>query len=149
MKNKRPVKTTIVGGQPPGNERPLQNIPVGIEQILAMAAVDDEFAKALLENREAAIKASGVDLTDTETKILLSIQNDSLRQMIENVRGRIPATERRAFIKKSAAALLALVGAGFLTLGSSCESQPAPVGERPDRPQPKPVGERPDRPEKK
>ena len=87
---KQVVKTTIVGGQPPGNTRPLQEIPIGIEQLLAMAAVDDEFASVLLENRQAAIDSSGVDLTQTEKQILSVIDKPALRQMIENVRGKIP-----------------------------------------------------------
>ncbi|TET35909.1 MAG: twin-arginine translocation signal domain-containing protein [Planctomycetota bacterium] len=148
---KQAVRTTIVGGQPPGNERPLQQIPIGIEQILAMAAVDDKFAAALLENREAAMKASGVEVTATEKGILTVIDNAALRQMIENVRGRIPVRERRAFLKKSAAALLALVGGGFLTTASLAEAAQeaaggvrADRGARPDKPATK--GIRPDRP---
>ncbi|MHC4661993.1 MAG: Os1348 family NHLP clan protein [Planctomycetota bacterium] len=109
----------------------------GIEQVLAMAAVDEKFASTLLDNREAAAKASGVELTPTEKQILLSIEKDALKQMIENVRGRIPAKERRAFLKKSAAALLALVGAGFLTIASGC-NEIASTGAQPDRPKPKP-----------
>ena len=45
---KQAVKTTIVGGQPSGKNRPIARIPVGIEQLLAMASVNDEFAAALL-----------------------------------------------------------------------------------------------------
>jgi hypothetical protein len=138
------VRTTIVGGQPPGNNRPMQKIPVGIEQILAMAAVDDKFAAALLENREAALVASGVEITATEKVILATIETPALGQMIGNVRGRIPVKERRAFLKKSAAALLALVGGGFLTTAALAEDAPmAPGGVRVDR---KTKGIRPDTP---
>ncbi|MHC4661991.1 MAG: hypothetical protein ACYS8W_09920 [Planctomycetota bacterium] len=142
---KQAVKTTIVGGQPPGNERPLQKVPVGIEQLLAMAAVDNEFAAALMNDHESATAASGVELTQTEKGILSSIPAPALKQMIGNVRGRIPAKERRAFLKKSAAALLALVSGGILTTAGLAEGDPgAAGGVRPDSPKTKGIS--PDRP---
>ncbi|MHC4661994.1 MAG: twin-arginine translocation signal domain-containing protein [Planctomycetota bacterium] len=132
---KQAVKTTIVGAQPPRNERPMQNIPVGIEQLLAMAAVDNEFAAALMNDHESAIAASEVELTETEKGILSSIPAPALKQMIGNVRGRIPLKERRTFLKKSAAALLALVSGGTALLAP--QETRASRGSRPDKPKSK------------
>ena len=121
-------------------------IPVGIEELLAMAAVDSEFATTLFEDRSLAIKASGVTITDTEKSILSSIDNVNLGLMIKNVRGKIPAQERRAFLKKSAAALLALVGGGILASHVKAESIAGKGGMRADRGSPVSGGVRGDRP---
>lgn len=153
-KKKKAVKTTIVGGQPPGNERDMQTIPTGIEELLAMAAVDDKFAAALIENREKAIASSGVQLTPTEKSVVVATSDEALRQMIGNIENRIPARERRTFLKKSAAALLALVGGGIVaSAGLACNKEETVKGIRPDvpdqpGPQPACEGIRPDRPEK-
>jgi hypothetical protein len=157
---RRAIKTTIVGGQPSGNERELRDVPVGIEGILAMAAVDDKFADALLKDRPSAVKASGIELAETEKHVFASVDNETLSQMIEKMRRRIPEKSRPVFMRKSAAALLALVGTGLLSSGilQGCDSEhnrrvcegilsdiPETIEERgmtadimPDRPEEKP-----------
>jgi hypothetical protein len=134
---KRAVKTTIVGGQPPGNERPLPPIPVGIEEILGMAAVNDDFAKALYANRDSAVSASGVELTATERGILAAIDAASLRQMVGNVDGVFPNRERRAFLARSAAALLVLAGGGAAAAAvAACSDSKKKSGVHPTGPEP-------------
>ena len=128
---KRAVKTTIVGGQASENGRELRDVPVGIEGILAMAAVDDKFAAALLKDRPSAVKASGIELAETEKSVFASVENAALTQMIEKMRKRIPEKSRPVFMRKSAAALLALVGTGILSSGvlEGC-APPATAGVR-------------------
>ena len=123
------VRTTIVGGQPPGNERPLQPIPVGIEELLAMAAVDSEFADALFANRDRAIDASGVSLTATERAIIGATDTSMLSQMIKNVQGAIPDADRRTFMQRSAAALLAFLGGAAVVGAAACDQKV--TGSRP------------------
>ena len=142
---KRAVKTTIVGGQPPGNERPMPPIPIGIEELLGMAAVNRDFATALAADREAAIIASGVELTGTERGILSAIDDRTLAQMVVNVEGGVPNRARRAFLSRSAAALLVLAGGGAIAsaCGSDDKRQPkhrpdVAGGARPDIPEPPP-----------
>ncbi len=113
--DRKPVaRTTIVGGQP-DVEPNLRTVPVGMETLLAMAAVDEAFARELLEDPDRARRASGVMLTPTEEQILLSVDRDALAHMISRVGDRIPDRSRRAFLKKSAAALLAIVGGAALS----------------------------------
>jgi hypothetical protein len=81
------VHTTIVGGQPPGNTRELPPIPVGIEQLLGMAAVNPDFARALAADRAAAIGASGVALTATERGILDAIDAPALALLVALMAG--------------------------------------------------------------
>lgn len=142
--DKKAAKTTIVGGQPPGNERRLPTIPVGIEQLLAMAAVNDGFAAALRRDRQQAVRASGVQLSATEAGILAAIDAAALEQMVARVENAIPEPDRRAFLSRSAAALLALAAGTLGTAVSGCERQPSRVqGIRPQRPDSRPEPARP------
>ena len=54
LEKKQAARTTIVGGQPPGNERDLPPIPVALERLLGMAAAEEAFARALLTEVSAA-----------------------------------------------------------------------------------------------
>jgi len=149
--DKRAAKTTIVGGQPPGNARELPPIPAGIEELLGLAAVEERFADLLYSDRTRALQLSGVGLSPTETGILSSVREPLLRKMI----GRLTLTEadRRYFIGR-AAAVLALVVGGPALAGCRDSVTPPPAttaGVRPDRPPPAPepmppTGIRPDRP---
>ena len=47
----RAVRTTIVGGRPPGSGQPIGDIPRGIEILLKKAAVDPAFQELLLRQR--------------------------------------------------------------------------------------------------
>ena len=115
------VKTTIVGGQPPGNQRDLEGrVPVGIEELLAMAAVDDDFAEALDGRRAEAIEASGVALTDSERAILGTVDRGALEQMVAGVRGLLPEQARREFLGRSAAAMMFLMGGGAALGAQGC-----------------------------
>jgi hypothetical protein len=111
---KQAAKTTIVGGQPPGNQRLLNEVPVGLEQLLAMAAASGEFARALREEPDSAIAACGVRLTDTERAVLRATPRPMLAKMIAQVESALPRPERRLFLEQAAAALAVLLGAGTL-----------------------------------
>jgi hypothetical protein len=140
-RGKRAVKTTIVGGQPPGNDRSLPPVPVGIEELLGMAAVNADFARALRDDRGAAVRASGVALTSTEADILAAIDARTLTTMIGNVGGGVPNRDRRAFLQRASAALLVLAGGGAVAAAASCGGERSPKyhndvagGARPDYP---------------
>jgi hypothetical protein len=150
---KRAVKTTIVGGQSQENRRPLPPVPIGIEQLLSIAAVSPEFADALMENRGDAITAAAVELTPTEQRILDAVDDTSLRRMVASTEGSVPDRQRRAFVTRSAAALLVLAGGAAVTGASACgddRPKPAEGPTPPPRPhpgpEPAPTGVRPDRP---
>jgi len=100
----------------------------GIERLLALAAVDHGFARALERDRRRAVRASGVPLSPTEAGILDAVDPRTLARMIDGVRGTIPAARRREFLGRSAAALLALVS-GAVPLGG-CKKKAAPPPEK-------------------
>lgn len=111
---KQAAKTTIVGGQPPGNQRLLTEVPVGLEQLLAMAAASEEFARALRADPDDAIAASGLRLTATERAVLGATPEPMVAKMIARVETLLPRPERRLFLEQAAAALVVLLGAGTL-----------------------------------
>ncbi|MFH2008519.1 MAG: hypothetical protein ABI333_18170 [bacterium] len=117
----RAAKTTIVGGQPPGNSRELPPIPVGLEELLGMAAAEQAFAEVLLDDPAAAADAGGLTLTATEATILRAVGRETLSQMIARLRQRQPETERRAFLEQAAAALAVVVGGA--AAASGCKGQ--------------------------
>ena len=56
------VRTTIVGGRPPGSGTSIGSIPRGIEVLVKKAAVDPAFRTLLLERRGQAAEAIGLVL---------------------------------------------------------------------------------------
>jgi hypothetical protein len=157
---------TIVGGQPAKDEPTPEGIPVGLEQLLSMAAVEPEFSRALQDNLEQTIEASGVPLTTSERAILNSVGPDALGTMINGVRGVMPDEERREFLGRAATAMFLLASGVGASAAAGCDGwgskvtgsrpepiphkYPAPTGARPDPPEPPPepvTGSRPDLPE--
>ena len=92
----------------------------GIEELLAMAEADGRFAAALLEDRQGAIAASGVALSPAQHKVLASVDEQTLREMILGLAGSRPEEHRRAFLGRSAAALAALAGGAVLASQGGC-----------------------------
>ncbi|MFH2009876.1 MAG: hypothetical protein ABI333_24995 [bacterium] len=127
MDSRTAVKTTIVGGQPLGNERVLAEVPIGLEQLLAMAASSEEFRRALLDDRESAVEVSGVTLTRTERAILHATSDPVLERMVSQVDVRLPKPERRQFLERAAAAVVLLVGSGA---AAGCQGKGATPSRR-------------------
>lgn len=131
------ARVTIVGGQPPGNARALdQGVPVALEQLLKMAAVDEAFREALLADWSQAVEAAGLTVVPTEARILEVVEAEQLRRMIDEVGRRLAGEERRTFLAAAAAAVLGLAG-GSAMLASGCRTAPQPQpqrGVRADRP---------------
>ena len=117
------AKTTIVGGQPPGNERPLAEVPVGLERLLAMAAASEPLRRELLADRDRVMAASNVALTDTEQAVLRATPASQLEKMIAQVDTALPQPERRQFLEQAAAALAILVGVGGV---AACQDKKTP-----------------------
>ena len=142
------VRTTIVGGRPPGEGETIGATPRGLEVLLKKASLDKAFRKVLLADPEKAARKIQLDLSEAEEAMLRSIPRRALSQMISQVR--VPGKQRLAFAGTTAAVMLAAPGATLTGCGERQGAQPA--GERPDRPPGREevvTGERPDRPPKK
>jgi hypothetical protein len=135
------VRTTIVGGRPPGSGQSVGAIPRGIEVLIKKAAVDPAFKQSLLAGRDKAAAEIGLRLEPAETLMLRAVPEDQLETIIG--RTSVPQEHRRVFLGKAAAAMLAALG---LTQ-TACRDQNAPGGARPDLPPATTTGIQPDMPE--
>jgi hypothetical protein len=135
------VRTTIVGGRPPGSGQSVGPIPRGIEVLVKKASVDPDFKGLLLERRAAAAETIGLALDAAEVMMLAAVPAAQLEAIV--ARTSVPQEHRRTFLGHAAAAMLAAIG--FATVGCGTEGPPVTDGIRPDQP-PVTDGIRPDPP---
>ncbi len=103
-------------------------IPRGIEVLLKKAAVDPEFRQRLLQQRGGVAATIGLNLQPSEEAMLRTIPEIQLDQIIAGTV--VPMEQRRVFLGKVAAAMLAVVGVGL----TGCQPAVESAGVRPDRP---------------
>ncbi|MCP4231932.1 MAG: hypothetical protein GY771_17525 [bacterium] len=108
------VRTTIVGGRPPGPGKKNDSIPRGMEVLIKKAAVDTDFYDVLLDERSKAARRIGLELDPSEAMMLDGIPEEQLITIIGNTR--VKDRHIPAFMGYAAAAMLAAVG--FVT--ASC-----------------------------
>lgn len=101
-------ETTIVGARPPGRSQPQQGIPRGIEVLIKKASVDAEFRTLLLEKRSEAAAEIDLDLSAAEAATLNAVPRAQIEKIIENAK--VPDEQRRVFLGKIGAAMLAFLG---------------------------------------
>ena len=89
------VRTTIVGGRPPGSGQKVGPIPRGIEILLRKASVDPAFKDLLLANRGGAAEAIGLKLEPGEALMLAAAPAAQLEAVI--ARTSVPQEHRLAF----------------------------------------------------
>jgi hypothetical protein len=104
------VRTTIVGGRPPGSGKPLGAIPRGIEVLVKKAAVDPEFKALLLQKRAEAAREIGLALDPAEAMMLAVTPQTQLEAIIAQTT--VAPTLRPAFLGRAAAVMLVALGAG-------------------------------------
>lgn len=102
------VRTTIVGGRPPGTGQPLGAIPRGVEVLVKKASVDPEFREVLLAERAEAAKRIGLTLDPAEASMLSAVSREQLETIIAQTD--VPKEHRRVFMGMAAAAMLAAMG---------------------------------------
>jgi hypothetical protein len=122
------VRTTIVGGRPPGSGKELGPIPRGIEVLVKKASVDPEFKALLLEKRAAAAREISLELAPAEVLMLNAVPPAQIEAIIANTK--VSEISRAAFLGRAATVMLAALGAA----ASGCGEPPKPVlGIPPDR----------------
>ena len=120
------VRTTIVGGRPPGSGQSLGPIPRGIEVLVKKASIDPDFAELLLQDRLEAARSIGLRLSDAEAAMLAAVPEPQLEAIIAQTT--VPQKHRRAFLGKAASVMLAALGGTV----AAAAAIPAPTGIRPD-----------------
>ena len=114
------VRTTIVGGRPPGSGQGLSGVPRGIEVLLKKASVDPTFKDLLLARRAEAAEVIGLKLDPVEANMLQTAPASQLEAIIAQTH--VPDVYRRAFLGAAAGAMLAV-----LTGGCKPDPDPPPV----------------------
>ncbi len=105
-------------------------IPVGLEDLVGMAAASPDFAELLVDRRGEAVAASGVDLAPTEAAVLGAVDDATLARMVTTCRARQAGPDRRVFLARASAAVLLLLGVAGCektTNGGSRKPGTAPV----------------------
>ncbi|MFH2005691.1 MAG: AgmX/PglI C-terminal domain-containing protein [bacterium] len=130
-----------LSGKDEPSSLPSTKPPGGLEEVLAMAAADDDFARALLDRREEALLASGLPISPAARAVLTSVSDTALAQMIESLDGALESAERRDALSRLATAALAALGSGLVLGAAGCKKRPAPPGKAPPTAKP---GDRPE-----
>ena len=115
------VRTTIVGGRPPGCGKTLGEIPRGIEVLVKKAVVDPAFRKVLLTRHAVAADEIGLALTPQEAMMLDQVPAAQLEAII--ARTKVDPSRRGAFLGKAAGVMLAALGASSAFSESGCDSR--------------------------
>lgn len=127
------VRTTIVGGRPPGSGQPVGPIPRGIEVLVKKAAVDSAFCETLLRDRAAAATAIGLALDPAEAMMLAAVPAAQLEAIIAQIN--VPQEQRRTFLGHAAAAMVAIVAGTAVTTGCRQEIKKGIAPDKPRRTQ--------------
>ena len=109
------VKTTIVGGRPPGSGKPVGPIPRGVEVLVKKAAVDPDFKQLLIARRAGAAEEIDLKLQPSEVAMLNAVPAPQLEAIV--ARTSVEPRQRKAFLGRAAALMLAALGAGTLDGG--------------------------------
>jgi hypothetical protein len=113
------VRTTIVGGRPPGSGRNNVPVPRGIEVLVKKASVDAGFRELFLKQRGKAAATIQLELDPAEDAMLSVIPQEQLAQIVDQTT--VPMELRSAFRGRVALVMLAALGAG---LAASSPAQP-------------------------
>jgi hypothetical protein len=125
------VRTTIVGGRPPGPGKGVGAVPRGIEVLVKKAVVDPEFKALLLAERSAAADAIGLELNEAEAAMLDRVPAVHLESIIANTA--VSPKIKPAFMGRVAAVMLAALGVTVAAADAYPEYE-ATTGARPDYP---------------
>ncbi len=130
--------------EPRKTSPPSGSVPRGVEVLVKKASVDPEFKAVLLARRADAADEIGLTLDPAEAMMLTAVPAEQLESIIAQTH--VPDRDRRAFLGKVAAAMLATIGLTVPGCGD-------PKGCRPDAPRKtkrktrlEPTGSAPDRP---
>ena len=149
------VRTTIVGGRPPGSGKSVGPIPRGIEVLVKKASIDPDFKQLLMSERAKAADEIGLKLEPAEIAMLNAVPAAQLETIIANTE--VTELSRSAFLGRAAAVMLAALGVSTQACSGppvtgiapdKPDQEPAPKDDEPKRPErlPAPEGIRPDRP---
>ncbi len=114
MTHQKVPQLTIVGGQPEKASRKQKlEVPVGLEQVLFLAARNKGFKHDLFADRQGAIERLGISLRPTEITILKAVSDKNLSAMIDRIR---PENPKRRKLMRLVAATATSLAAGTVVM---------------------------------
>jgi len=122
---------TIVGGQPPAKGKAVKGVPVGMERVLFLAAMEPAFREALLAegaNREAVVAERGLMMQPSEAAMLRLVPASQLAANIDGMDTSDDNVERRSFLQAVAASALAVSAVGCGEGDEDVKLDQGPVG---------------------
>jgi len=99
-----------------------------VEKVLYMAATDDAFRQALMEDRARAVEQHGVSLRDSEMALLAAVPDQQLQVAIDGMDTSPHNVQRRTFMRVVAASAATVAAADVL----GCSDDGVATGIRPD-----------------
>lgn len=99
-------RTTIVGGRPPELGPKLPAVPTGLQQLLRLASVNEDFCQRMMGEPLGMARAAQIVLNATEVAILGAISPVQLAQMARQMPR--PTPERLEPLLRAAARALGL-----------------------------------------
>lgn len=109
-----------------------KSIPVGMEQVIFLAAADQGFREELLAKREQAAEARGLSLSESERAMLRMIPEAQLRASIEGMDVSEGNLRRRAFMRAVAVGAAAITATETLAGCGDDTDVPLPDAALPD-----------------
>jgi hypothetical protein len=137
-----------------GGKKKTISVPVGLEQLLYIAAGDAEFRAELIRDRARAAERRGLELTGSERAVLAIAPDEQLEAMIDHIDASEQNLAKRRFMRAVAATAVTLAaGTGLGACGCSGDKPAAPQTDAPfhgqaqkvqvDPPPVEPAGTRP------
>jgi len=105
-----------------------RRVPVGVEKVLYLAATDEGFRQALMEDRARAVQQRGLSLRDSELALLAAVPDPQLRVAIDGMDTTPRNVQRRTFMRVVAASAATVAAAEAL----GCSDDNVATGIRPD-----------------
>lgn len=110
-----------------------QNIPVGIERVLYLAAADEGFRQALLSgDRGAAVQGQGLSLRASELALLRAIPDEQLRAAVFAMDISPHNVHRRSFLQVVAGGAAVVAAAEAMGCSDDDKDPDTSRGIRPD-----------------
>ncbi len=108
------------------------DVPIGMERLLGLAAVDDRLAEELERDPVALADGCGITLEPTEKAMLSATSGEALRRMISGIRVGLAAPDRREFMRHAAVIVTALTVGGAAAAGGCKKTTPdsGPTGPK-------------------
>lgn len=118
-KSKPREGVTIVGGRPMHRAVEVSELPIGLERVLTLAALDHGYRERLRADPLAAALEKGIELEAAEVELVRASTPAALAQMAERMV--VPRDLTRGqFVKSVAASIVAMVAGQAFLLCSGC-----------------------------